>query len=138
MKTTYITFGTDHNEPHAHLVGGAKLSEGWVAIEAPTQEMGRAIAFAIFGPKFAFDYEEMKRPELYIAGEILRIQWGKSTPGPRPTDREAAAVEFDSRANAANYDTRFTSRPDAVPMWGDLSEAEQDEVVTQYLEEGWI
>lgn len=137
MNTTYITFGTDHNEQHAHLVDGARLSDGWVAIEAPTHEIGRSIAFAIFGPAFAFSYDEIKRPDLYHLGEILRIHWGEHA---HATDiqRQLIQQEFDRRANSASYDTSHTSRPDAMPTWDDLTPSEQDETVEIYLEQGWV
>lgn len=70
-----VTFGTAHNEDHAALNLGV-LSEGWVTIEAPNEEIARGIALGIFGPKWAFLYEKDEfHPHHYTQGELLRLAW---------------------------------------------------------------
>jgi hypothetical protein len=83
MKKIAITFGTDHNKIHAGILGTPHASEGYVVIEAPAWRNARDIAFAIFGEKFAFDYDiegsswlaDIEQKGYYPAGELLRIAW---------------------------------------------------------------
>lgn len=50
--------------------------------------------------------------------------------------REEAGRIFDHYAMRANFDTSHTSRPDAVPMWDDLTRQDQDRVIGEYIAEG--
>lgn len=81
MITIAVTFGTAHNEEHQNIIPEGSLSEGYVVIEAPNWAIARSIALAVFGQKFAFDYDYqdfMDRREksgLYRRGELLRIAW---------------------------------------------------------------
>lgn len=73
---TYITFGTQYKANPTHPDEDHPLGmhgDGYAVIEAPTREAARQIAFAIFGDRWSFDYAEKPRPEMYPAGEILRI-----------------------------------------------------------------
>lgn len=75
---TYITFGVQYkehptDEGEAHPDG--MFGEGYAVIEAPSREVARAIAHAVFHDKWAFDYSEPPKPEYAPAGEILRIAW---------------------------------------------------------------
>lgn len=49
--------------------------------------------------------------------------------------RAEAAAWHDERADEQNHDTSSTSRPEAQPMFDDLTPAEQAEVITRFLEE---
>lgn len=64
-----------------------------------------------------------------------------------PGLRLQAQRRFDATATKQNYDTTYTSRPDAVPMWDDHSKEEQDDimrewdtsgVLTEYAEVEWL
>jgi hypothetical protein len=105
MKKIAITFGPDHDEVHAHIA--PRIHEGYVVIEAPDRRIARDIAFAIFGDKWAFDYdmradgwEESNRTKGYHpAGELLRIAWiGVNT-------RAAITETIDNTYEAADGDS---------------------------------
>lgn len=73
---TYITFGVQYKENPQHPDEEHPLGmfgEGYVVIEAPTRQMGRDIAYALFGARWAFDYEEKPNEAYCPAGELLRI-----------------------------------------------------------------
>jgi hypothetical protein len=80
----FITFGSNHQEPHAHF-GLGDLHNGWVVVEAPTYDIARKIAYDLFdNGRYAFDYpasywnaEEHQADVLrwYPRGELLRIKW---------------------------------------------------------------
>lgn len=80
---TFITFGTQYKADPRHPDEEHPLGmhgDGYAAIEAPTRQMARDIAFALFGARWAFDYPEPPAEEYAPAGEILRIAWiSKST-----------------------------------------------------------
>lgn len=80
MKT-YVTFGTDHN----HTVLGNDFNSFTVAeIDCDNAVMGRALAFAYFGAKFAFEY-----PEEHFDLESWRTQRGaKIIPMKRVNENE--------------------------------------------------
>jgi hypothetical protein len=76
VVTTYITFGTDHDDAHPTL--GAALSLGYVAVDLPGLPRGseRNLFYELFGARFAFDYDSQpggRRPGSYPKGEIARI-----------------------------------------------------------------
>lgn len=81
IKKIAITFGPDHRDVHAHIA--PRIDEGYVVIEAPTHQIARDIAFAVFGEKWAFDYDlafghweaENRRKGHHPAGELLRVAW---------------------------------------------------------------
>jgi hypothetical protein len=49
--------------------------------------------------------------------------------------REAIIEAFDSSTHAANYDTTYTSRPEARPYWDDLVEEDQEAVLRERWDE---
>lgn len=70
MPTFYLTFG----QAHAHSVNGKTFDKDcYAAIEAPSYEKAREIAFEIFGPKWAFMYEKEEEltPVYYPRGCIF-------------------------------------------------------------------
>ena len=75
--TTYITFGTDHDNAHPAL--GAQLSAGYVAVSLPGLPPGteRDLFYELFGARFAFDYPSPPdggSHAWYAKREIARIQ----------------------------------------------------------------
>lgn len=55
MPYTYVTFG----QAHTHVVNGKLLNRDCVArIPCTGATDGRRLAFAVFGPKFCFEYHE--------------------------------------------------------------------------------
>lgn len=73
---TYITFGVQYKETPGHPEEQHPTGmhgKGYAVIEAPSREAAREIAHAVFQGKWAFDYAEKPRADLYPAGEILRI-----------------------------------------------------------------
>jgi len=55
MKKTYVTFG----QGHFHNIMGQIFDPNTVAvIPCSDKTEGRALAFAIFGPEFCFEYHE--------------------------------------------------------------------------------
>lgn len=80
MKKIAITFGPEQDHPDI----AERIQEGYVVIEAPTREIARGIADAIFGARlWSFDYDlddvdwesDNARKGYYPAGELLRIAW---------------------------------------------------------------
>lgn len=60
MAKTYVTFGSAHR----HEIGEEVFDKDCVAvIECEDEYEGRARAFALFGPKFCFEYHENKFTE---------------------------------------------------------------------------
>lgn len=81
---TYITFGVQYRENPQHPDEEHPLGmfgNGYAVIEAPTREMARGIAVALFGDRWAFDYGPEHKPskDYYPAGEILRIPFIQRT-----------------------------------------------------------
>lgn len=74
MKTFYVTFGVQYpREPHP-LYDDAH-HDGWVTIEAPSWEGARDVAFALFGPHWAFCYTELdfKHDSFFPLGELAYV-----------------------------------------------------------------
>lgn len=65
-----------------------------------------------------------------------------TTEQPIPLDINDRGIRWQARrildtgAQFANSDETFTSRPDAVPTWDDLTKDEQDEAIKQYADDG--
>jgi len=77
MKKTYVTFG----QGHFHNIMGQIFNPNTVAvIPCSDKDEGRALAFAIFGPKFSCEYheEEFKQEHMqyFPEGQII-INEGK-------------------------------------------------------------
>lgn len=79
---TVITFGVQYGRREGdekHPLG--MYGDGYAVIEAPSREVARRIAHAIFDGRWSFDYpleEFMVHPmrELFHpAGELMRIGW---------------------------------------------------------------
>lgn len=83
MSDYAFTFGYDHDDIHAEVLGTTRASEGYLVIEAPNFHIAREIAFAIVGPRFSFQYDmtdgqwerDNQTKGYYPAGELLRIAW---------------------------------------------------------------
>lgn len=97
---TFITFGSQYGrDPERSEIHPLEMSgHGYAVIEAPSYEIGRAIAFAIFNRQFAFVYgaeewhdKDDDIPHWYPEGELLRIRW---------VDREQLASEARVRETA--------------------------------------
>lgn len=76
IREWYITFGVQYGRREGdehHPLG--MFSDGYAVIEAPTHEMARRLAFAIFEQKWAFLYSERPTQKHAPAGELLRIAW---------------------------------------------------------------
>jgi hypothetical protein len=76
IREWYITFGVQYGRRQGdehHPLG--MFSDGYAVIEAPTHDMARAMAFAIFEQKWAFLYSEPPGKRHAPAGELLRIAW---------------------------------------------------------------
>lgn len=72
MKTFYVTFGQKYrHEPHPVLPEAHP--DGYLAIEADTEEQARAKAFELTGGKFAFMYQTEPERAFYPLGEIDRV-----------------------------------------------------------------
>ncbi|MEY4081679.1 MAG: Microbacterium phage OneinaGillian [Actinomycetota bacterium] len=109
---TYITFGVQYKEnpdprylDEAHPRG--MYGTGYAVIEAPSRDVARDIAFAIFGQQWAFDYDTPPNEEHAPAGEILRIAW---------LDRDAlsqargAIEEAEASEHSDGFDDVFDAR----------------------------
>lgn len=94
---TFLTFGVQYspNPQHddkRHPLGMHR--DGYAVIEAPTRELAREIANAIFGRRWAFDYDERPAAKYAPAGELLRIAWIQpATPAPRVLHRPTHVTE---------------------------------------------
>lgn len=105
LTQTYVTFGVQYTRPsefqhedEKHPLG--MHGNGYAVIEAPSYEIGRAMAFAIFGERFAFAYPaedwEMKDvPRFYPDGELMRIAWYDGEKLARLARAEAWLAEWD-------------------------------------------
>jgi len=76
IREWYVTFGVQFGrrpgDDH-HPLG--MFSDGYAVIEAPTDEMARGIARAIFGQHWAFLYHDKPAEKYVPAGELLRLAW---------------------------------------------------------------
>lgn len=79
MDTYYVTFGTAHNEAHPLLQvpPTRRLSEGYIAIEAPDYDTARRLANVLLGITWAFMYGPDDKPEAQFVpdGELFRLAW---------------------------------------------------------------
>lgn len=77
----YITFGVQYGpSPHreTHPTHPWIDADGYVAIEAPSYEAGRKIAFALFGTAWAFDNTTPPEPRHAPLGELGRFSLMRS------------------------------------------------------------
>lgn len=79
---TWFTFGTQYGDPargkERHPVFDWISGDGYVRITAPSREAARALAFAIFGAAWAFDYDRVPGSasayrNMYPDGELAHI-----------------------------------------------------------------
>ncbi len=73
MQETYVTFGVQYKEqpsPYEERHPLGMFGTGYATIQAPDRDAARAIAVALFGDKWAFDYPE--KPA-FVTEEILRV-----------------------------------------------------------------
>lgn len=84
IQTYYVTFGVMYKEfpateEEAHPQG--MHGRGYAAIEAPSEEVARSIAFAVFGHQWAFLYERQPNHDTYTSGELMRLTWRQPASG---------------------------------------------------------
>ena len=89
---TYITFGVQYGAPprEEHPVFPWVSGDGFVRITSPSREAARALAFAIFGRAWAFDYTEPPEPKWAPLGELAHITLGLEV---TPMDLKAIIID---------------------------------------------
>lgn len=106
IMTVGVQYGRrEDDEPHPLGI----FADEYVVIEAPNEEMARAIAFAITDRKFAFlydydSYPDEKLTQYHPAGERLRIAW---IDDPAAMEVMAANDAQDARTKAIRTSTGF-------------------------------
>lgn len=84
IREFYVTFGVQYKEKPLYLDEQhprGMHGNGYAVIEAPTEEIARALAHAVFNQRWAFLYETAPAGEYAPAGEIMRLSWtGPSGP----------------------------------------------------------
>lgn len=75
MATFYITFGSRyHSEVHPKLGARPELPDGWLTVEAETENEARTIVFDSIGPAWAFLYDKAPSRRLFRAGHLGSLQ----------------------------------------------------------------
>lgn len=81
LKEFYFTFGVQYRHVLHPVFPSAQLTDGYITVEAPSENQARGMMWGLCGNRWAFVYPTPPSPVFQPLGELGRISWqGLITP----------------------------------------------------------